>query len=203
MKTFKHIPESHCLSTFSTTGQPLMSRDIFIMEIWKDVKGYEGLYQVSNLGRIKSLPRSWFSGRSKKIIKTHTGFILRPGTNRGGYLIAQLTKDGVKKGYSVHRLVIENFTHKSHLIIDHINGVKTDNRLVNLRYCTNRENQGFDNVKRKNDTSKYQGVGFHKSSKKWRARIFFNKKSIYLGVFLTEEDAAVAYENKRKEIESL
>lgn len=69
------------------------------MEIWKDIDGYEGLYQISNEGNVKSLNYS------------HTGKerLLKPASNRGGYLHVQLCKDGKVKHHTVHRLVAQAF----------------------------------------------------------------------------------------------
>jgi hypothetical protein len=164
------------------------------MEIFKDIKGYEGCYQISNLGNIKSLEKTWKSG--KKLIRYKPDTILKPSKNRGGYLIVALNNNGFRKSYSVHRLVCYTFLHESNLLIDHINGIKDDNRIINLRYCTSRENQSFSNVKRNNETSKFTGVGYVKKTNLWRSRIFVNKKSIFLGTYKTEIEAINAYKQK-------
>ena len=96
-------------------------------EIWKDAPGYEGRYQVSNLGKVKSL----------KFDKERT---LKFGLNRGGYYFVNLCKGGAQKTNSVHRLVMLAFVGKSDLEVNHINGIKTDNRLENLEYCSRSEN---------------------------------------------------------------
>jgi len=96
-------------------------------EIWKDVPEYEGLYRVSNLGRVKSL--KWGKER-----------VLKPKEDRGGYVYVGLYKEGVEKKFSVHRLVMLAFVGESGLQVNHINGLKTDNQLENLEYCTGSEN---------------------------------------------------------------
>lgn len=103
------------------------------MEIWKDVVGYEGLYQVSNLGRVCSLGSS--TNHKPPCIRK-----LRK--DKGGYLIVQLHKNKEVKTLKVHRLVafsfIPNEYDKPH--VNHIDGDKTNNVASNLEWCTHKEN---------------------------------------------------------------
>lgn len=98
-------------------------------EIWKDIKRYEGLYQVSNIGKIKRI------GKNERIKKT---FI-----DKNGYERVELSKLGVNKKYSVHRLVAEAFINNcfNKKEINHKNGIKTDNRVENLEWVTRSENE--------------------------------------------------------------
>lgn len=98
-------------------------------EIWRDIPNYEGLYQVSNLGRIKS-----FHFKSEKI--------LRLCKDKDGYIYVGLSKGGIVKLLKVHRLVASAFILNPNNLpqIDHINAVKTDNRVENLRWTTAKEN---------------------------------------------------------------
>lgn len=98
-------------------------------EIWKDVLEYEGLYQVSNLGRVRSL-----YNRNIKILKAQK--------NKNGYLHLGLKKDGKVKNFLVHCLVWEVFKGKKPegYEVNHINEDKTDNRLCNLNLMTRKEN---------------------------------------------------------------
>lgn len=105
-------------------------------EIWKDITGYEGLYQVSDQGRVKSLERKDSFGR---LIKER---ILRPAPTTVGYLIVILCTGGNQKHFAVHRLVCQAFCDnpENKPEVNHINENKTDNRACNLEWCTRREN---------------------------------------------------------------
>jgi hypothetical protein len=107
-----------------------------ISEIWKDIPGYEGFYQASDLGRIKSLAIE--NGKNSLAKQTR---ILKNVLNEHGYCYVTLAKDKIHKKYKVHRLVLCAFVNQSSLDCNHKNGIKSDNRLVNLEYCTRSENE--------------------------------------------------------------
>lgn len=104
-------------------------------EIWKDIPNYEGLYQASNLGRVKSLERPY--RRKEKILKLSI-------SHRGYYIVA-LSKNSIVKTYRVHRLVWEAFNGQipENMQVNHINEIKTDNRLSNLNLMTCKENLNY------------------------------------------------------------
>lgn len=169
-----------------------------MQEEFKDVKGYEGLYQVSNLGNVKSLSREISNNRGYYF---NTEKILKFGKSRE-YLNVTLYKNSARKMFKVHTLVTMAFLgHKSDvkgkIVVDHINNNPLDNRLENLQIITQRENASKD---KKNKTSKYTGVCWHKSTQKWRAKICINGKSIWLGVYETEEEAYLVYLNAKNNI---
>jgi len=110
------------------------------MEIWKDIKGYEGLYQVSNLGRVKSLPREVNYRHGKRFTKEK---ILNNQLNRNtGYYHIVLTVNNNKKSIQIHRELCRCFfdSFDELKVVNHKNGIKTDNRLQNLEMVTFKEN---------------------------------------------------------------
>ena len=108
-------------------------------EIWKDIKGYEGLYQVSNLGRVKSLKREIKNQYNKYIIKEK---IITSFDNGKGYLRLYLYKNGISKNYYIHRLVAEAFipNPNNYMEINHKSGIKTENFVNNLEWCNRKQN---------------------------------------------------------------
>lgn len=162
-------------------------------EIWKDIPGYEGYYQVSNLGRIKSSERISYNHGKFPFLRREK--ILKLGVCRG-YLTVGLSRDGKGKNKTVHQIVAMAFLgHKPcgyEKVVNHINHIKTDNRVENLEIVSNRKNT---NQKHLPSLSKYTGVTWHKGNKKWQASIIIDGKRLYLGQFEIEKEAAQAYLN--------
>jgi hypothetical protein len=159
------------------------------MEIWKDIPNYEGLYQVSDLGRVKSLERELWNGKSFFIKKES---ILLGSIDKKGYLTVCLYLDKRRRYFKVHQLVAMVFLdHKPcgmNTVVHHKDENRLNNNVKNLELTSNRDNIS----KTKRGSSKYTGVYFDKQHKKWRSEITINKKKIFLGYYDFEEDASTS-----------
>lgn len=113
-------------------------------EIWKDIKGYEGLYQISNFGRVKSLPK--MAGKSPRKEQ-----ILKNNLDRYGYYFVALSKYGVRNNKLIHRLVAEAFINNpnNYLQINHKDENKLNNCVNNLEWCTTKYNINYGNRTKK------------------------------------------------------
>ena len=163
-------------------------------EIWRPVKGYEGIYEVSNHGRVKSLERIVERSNGKNY--TVNERILKAGVGGNKYLIIVLCNQGVNKSKLIHQLVAESFLNHNpcghKLVVNHINFDRKDNRVENLEIVTARENTNKKHLK---SSSVYTGVNWYKKYKKWSAQIRINGKSKNLGYFTDEYKAHLAYQS--------
>lgn len=153
-------------------------------ENWKPIPGYEGIYEASTLGRLKSICRN-------KILDTHM---------YKGYPKIVLSKNKIRKTYRVHQLIAMTFlNHKPNgmkMTVNHKDFNRTNNRVDNLEIVSHRTNA---NQAHRPSVSKYTGV--HKNSgKKWRARIHINGENKHLGYFNTEQEASAAYQKALKQV---
>lgn len=150
-------------------------------EIWKDVVGYEGLYQVSNFGRVKSMDR-YINGKHLKSKIKISSFDTK------GYKFVWLSKENTQKMFRIHRLVAIAFIPlvEGKDNIDHINGIKDDNRVENLRWCTKKENMNFpiakENCRKPKLGNKYW-LGKHHTdeTKKKISENMKGEKSVWFG----------------------
>lgn len=166
-------------------------------EIWKDVPGFEGYYQASNLGRVRSLDRHVFYKDGREVV--FKGKLIN-GSINNGYRCVGLSKKNKSRTFMFHQLVAMAFlNHKPNgvkMVVDHINGDKMDNRVDNLRIVTQRENLSTcHRVDSKTLSSKYTGVSFVPKNSKWSSAISYNKNNVKLGIFDNEIEAHYAYQS--------
>ncbi len=111
------------------------------MEIWVDIADYEGKYQVSNLGNVRSLDR-WVYGRGRKNKQLRHGHIMKQKTDKYGYLTIQLIWESIRRHITVHRLVAMAFipNPQNKLQVNHIDSNKKNNTVENLEWNTAKEN---------------------------------------------------------------
>lgn len=169
-------------------------------EIWYDIKGWKGFYQISNCLRVKSIRRvitfhwrRW--GRNGVCIRVIKERILHPNRSKG-YIQYAFSKNGIEITWLRCHIVAELFIPKikGKTVINHKNGIRHDDRIENLEWVNRRENLSHGHFTRKK-TSKYTGVFFHKRDQKWRAQLGIGYKRIQLGSFKTELEAAEAYQS--------
>jgi hypothetical protein len=132
-------------------------------EIYKDIKGYENLYQVSNLGNVKSLPKSNGNGNRERLLKLET--INRDHTN---YKRVSLSKDGKVKRVQVHRLVAEHFLDNPNNLpfVNHIDNNGENNNSTNLEWCSQKENMQHSSNQGRQDNPRSLG-GIAASKKRY------------------------------------
>lgn len=127
-------------------------------EIWKDIKGFEGRYQVSNMGRVRSLDRDIVTTfRGTVHTRHYKGKILAPKSTLAGYHCVVLAVSGVHTRCSIHRLVAMAFVkgYKDGAIVNHKNEIKSDNRAENLEWCDYTYNNTYgEQFKHRYDDSK-------------------------------------------------
>lgn len=177
---------------------------IMLTELWKPIKGYEGFYEISNFGKVKSINRLRFN--SNAVIKRK---FLHFSVYNNRYKIRLQKNKTMFKTFWIHQLVWDAFgnipRNKGILQIDHIDNNSFNNRIDNLQLLSHRSNC----IKRSEILRKvtnYTGVyllpagKYRRKTDRWGAQITIKNKHIYLGLFDTEYEAHLAYEKKKEEI---
>jgi len=163
-------------------------------EVWKPVKNYEGLYEVSSLGRVKRLAR-------QTVIREHVRRleekILRPGLTKMGYCTVSLTKNHEHKSFYLYHLVWDMFGDRQRngfkLMVDHKDNDKRNCTADNLQLLTGREN-----CLKYYDTDGYNPfAGTQRNGKNWIAKIKIGDQQHYIGTYENREDAAQAFRDYR------
>lgn len=169
---------------------------ILEVEEWLDIKGYEGYYQISNHGRIRSLDRTVSCNKGITYLK---GKLLKLQKDRQGYLRIGLSKNNYKCMYLVSRLVALHFIENPFNFpeVNHLES-KDNNYFKALEWTTSLENQNH-RQKNKTTSSKFNGVSWNKEKSKWVSRICVNRKNKHLGFYDTEEEAHSALIKYEKE----
>ena len=172
---------------------PRIAGVFFMQEVWKPIEGYEGRYEVSNLGRVKSLSRTVIN----------TGRVLKEKYNclhlkRGGYYSVLLSNDGVKKTILLHQLVAKAFIENkgNHRAVNHIDGDKLNNRVDNLEWVSSRENSCHYYLN--SNIGTLVGVHYRKDRNKYCAHIHEQGKKKWLGQYDNVQDAYQARLNYEK-----
>jgi len=150
------------------------------MNGWKDIKGWEGLYKITPDGKVYSI---------------RNGRFIKLAISRKGYLKARLSLHQMISTYSVARLVAMHFIDNPNKLpqVNHINGVKADDRVNNLEWVTGKQNMIHSYLAglRRRKTSKYVGICFDRNREKWLAYVqdSISRKNRMLGRFSTEKEA--------------
>ena len=165
-------------------------------EEWRDIPNYEGYYQASNLGRIRSLDRTVVFSDGRK--RFYRGGVMNGSVNKG-YRLTTLHINSIGRTFMFSQLVAMAFLgHKPDghsLVVDHVNGDKLDDRVENLRIVTQRANIStcfrFD---KGSFSSEYAGVYWNEEKSKWHSQIQHKGMRLYLGLYNTEIEASNAYQ---------
>ena len=157
------------------------------IEEWRAVPDWEGFYEISTFGRIRSLARRVSRGNHTRLVRARMMSICH---DSDGYAIIVLQRDGIAFQKKVHRLVWQAFVGPVHLL-DHKDRNRSNNMLANLRPATISQN-GM-NSKLRSNSSGIKGVCWDSTRTKWRASIKLHGRQRHLGYFDMIEDAAAAY----------
>lgn len=152
-----------------------------MMEVWKDITEFQGMYQVSSLGRIKS-----FRGKTERILQLTI--------SKRGYYVVGLWRNQKNRLCTIHRLValhfIDNPGNKRE--VNHIDSNKLNNSVSNLEWATPKENS-YHAINSEKSRKFFHKRGAYKSGNSWSSQIRLDNKFFYLGSFKTKDDAQQAY----------
>jgi len=184
----------------------VIKRCVMNNEIWKSVRGYEGIYEISNMGSLRRLERidTYTVGSGKEIRRPLKGMKVTTVKKDGRYWFTSLSKNGKRKNFYIHRLVAYHFIGEipPKMVVNHLDMDINNNRADNLEIVSNRENY-IHGARNKNHSSEYIGVSWNTRRSKWIAMVRNDAGSkTYLGAFNDEEDArdAVLREYKSRGI---
>lgn len=168
-------------------------------EAWKDIPGFEGVYQISSEGNLRSLDRTVVHrGRNRRI----KGKMLHPRLDISGYPRLGLCRGGKAIHVFAHRLVAEAFipNPKNYPHVDHINGCKTDNRVANLRWVTHSQN--MSNRHKTKQASGYAGIRYRPACTKnpYEVSGSINGQPIIIGYFSSITQALTARQKHLQEV---
>jgi len=161
-------------------------------EQWKPIPGYEGYYEVSDQGRVRSLDR--MVKHKSGGLRRFPGKLLRTRSQGNDYLSVSLNKLGNAKTRLIHHLVLESFVgpRPTNYVGCHGDGDVSNNHLKNLKWATQSENMGRDANLHNNYSSQYNGVSWDTNC--WRTSIQVSGKTVHLGGFKCELEAAKAFD---------
>jgi hypothetical protein len=161
-----------------------------LQEKWLPIIGYEGLYEISNMGKVKSLPKQIKLPNSISLLKER--ILMGACGKKSGYLTVKLSKNSITKTYYIHKLVSYHFIGicPNKYVVNHIDGNRKNNSLLNLEYVTSRENNTICKLKYSSCESSF---GVTKRRGKYEAYISSNGKWHYLGLHIQKEIAEIAY----------
>lgn len=142
-------------------------------ELWKDVVGFEGWYQVSSFGRVKRLKKVHCNHGKRNIVERE--YVLKPIKDYKGYFVVYITNGVERKNLKVHRLVAEAFIPNPNRKkqVDHINRIRTDNRVENLRWATSKEN-----ARNSNHQTMIDAFGETKGISEWAEEFGLKKETV-------------------------
>jgi len=187
MKPFK--VRERPLSIFKWLLYFIMESNI---EVWKHIPGYEGIYQCSNLGRIRGVDRLDCRNRECK------GVIMKQTVGNVGYKTVYLWNNGKKKTIRTHQVVAMSFLNHTQcrysLVVNHKNGNRLDNNVENLEVVTARYNSQHSSQMRVDSKSSiYTGVVYREKHNIYQVTVTINSKHVYIGVYSTDVEANNMY----------